>query len=102
MTTHPIKKLTIVIESILEDRLTRELLALGMKGYTASQVRGQGLPGGPTAEDFENATLKLETLITPDIADKALEHLAREYFPHYAVIAYVEEVQVVRGSRYGK
>lgn len=102
MTTHPVKKLTIVVESILEERLTRELQAVGMKGYTAYEVRGQGLPGGATAADFENATLKLETLIPADVADKALEHLAREYFPHYSVIAYVEEVQVVRGSRYGK
>lgn len=102
MTTSPVKKLTVVVEAVLEDRLTRELLSMGMKGYTAYEVRGHGLPGGATGDDFENATLKIESLMTADVADRALEHLAKEYFPHYSVIAYVEEVQVVRGSRYGK
>lgn len=101
MNLSPVSKLTVVVEQILEERLTRQLMELGAKGYSAYEVRGSGLPG-QTGADFEQATLKIESLMPPEVADKALELLAKEYFPHYSVIAYVESVQVVRGSRYGK
>jgi hypothetical protein len=30
-----------------------------------------------------------------------LEVLAREYFPHYAVVAWIADVEVVRGGKFG-
>lgn len=32
--------------------------------------------------------------------DAILEHVAGSYFEHYAAVAYVQDVQVVRGDKY--
>jgi nitrogen regulatory protein P-II 2 len=34
------------------------------------------------------------------VAERILARVAEEYFAHYAVIAWVEDVEVVRGDKY--
>lgn len=45
--------------------------------------------------------IKLETIVGPKHCDQLLTILAGEYFPNYAMIAYVSDVQVIRGEKYG-
>jgi nitrogen regulatory protein P-II 2 len=99
MHTIPLKLLTIIGESVLEDRLVRFLRDHGARGYTAYDVRGEGSRGVRSAHPDER-NVKITTVVSPQVADAILEALAREYFPFYAVIAYVEEVHVVRGEKY--
>lgn len=99
MQTVPLKELTIIAEAVLEDRLLREMRELGARGYTLSEVRGEGTRGIRAAE-WEGKSIKVEMLISPEAADRILEHVAKEYFPHYAVVAYVLDVQVIRGEKY--
>jgi nitrogen regulatory protein PII len=94
-----LKLVTIVGEAVLEARLIREVLRLGAKGYTLSEVQGEGSRGVRTGE-LAGKNIKIETVVTPEVADRILERLAEAYFPHYAVIAYVETVEVVRGEKY--
>ncbi len=93
-----LKLVTVIAEAVLEERLVRALLSLGAKGYTLSEVRGSGArgvrAGGP------EVNVKIETVVSPEVADRILAHLAERYFTHYAVIAYVETVAVVRGEKY--
>ena len=46
------------------------------------------------------ANIKLETIVSAAVADKLLEVLAVEYFPQFAVIAYISPVSVIRGDKY--
>jgi len=62
-------------------------------------VRGEG-SRGVRASEWEGKNIQLELLVSSDVADRILDHLAAEYFEHYAVVAYVSVVEVVRGDRY--
>lgn len=99
MDTQPLKLVTVVAESILEHRLLDMLRDKGARGYTLTKVTGQG-SRGVRASEWEGRNIKIETLVGPQVADTILEHLARRFFPHYAVVAYVQTVEVVRGEKY--
>ncbi|RTI12943.1 transcriptional regulator [Thermus scotoductus] len=95
----PLKLVTIVAESILEKKLVEEIKRLGAKGYTVVPARGEG-SRGMRSLDWEGQNIRLETIVPEEVALRILARLQEAYFPHYAVIAYVENVWVVRGEKY--
>ena len=95
----PLKLVTIVAESLLEKRLVEEVKRLGAKGYTITPARGEG-SRGIRSVDWEGQNIRLETIVSEEVALRILQRLQEEYFPHYAVSAYVENVWVVRGEKY--
>lgn len=99
MHTTTLKLVTIVTERILEDRLLRAIEKLGAKGYTLTQATGRG-SRGVRASEWEGPDTRIESLVSPQVADAIVEHIATEYFEHYAVIVYVQDAQVVRGEKY--
>jgi hypothetical protein len=74
-------------------------MQLGGRGYTASAVHGHGARGISNSF-WEGAQVKIETLVSPAAASQILAHLNAHYFQDYAVIAYVENVEVIRGEKY--
>ena len=90
---------TIVVETILEQRLTRALRDLGVSGFTITAARGDGARGFRTG-DVEGGNIKIETIVPPDRAAQILAHVEEHYFENYAVIAWVSEVGVLRGDKY--
>lgn len=90
---------TIVTEAILEGRLTRDLEACGSRGWTITDARGHG-PRNRRASELEGGNIRLETLVTPDVAGAIMDLLARDYFPSYAVAAWRTNVNVSRLERY--
>jgi nitrogen regulatory protein P-II 2 len=99
MNTTKLRKVTIIAEAVLEDRLLREVRELGSRGYTLTSVSGEG-SRGVRASEWEGKNVQIEVLVSTEVADRLLDHLAANYFEHYAVVAYVVEVEVVRGDRY--
>jgi nitrogen regulatory protein P-II 2 len=99
MQTITLKKITIIAEALLEKTLLREIKALGATGYTITTARGEG-SRGVRASDWEGGNIKLETLVSESTAHKILEQISSHYFEHHAVIAYIENVEVVRGEKY--
>jgi nitrogen regulatory protein P-II 2 len=99
MNTVPLKLVTIVAESLLESHLVRELVELGARGHTTTKSHGEG-SRGVRASELEGGNVRIETIVSETVADRILEHVARNYFQHYAVIAYVTDVMVVRGEKY--
>ncbi|WP_117238270.1 P-II family nitrogen regulator [Thermus sediminis] len=95
----PLKLVTIMAESLLEKRLVEEIKRLGAKGYTITPARGEG-SRGLRSVDWERQNIRLETIVSEGVAMDILKKLQETYFPHYAVIAYVENVWVVRGDKY--
>lgn len=90
---------TIVAERLLEERLLRELRDLGARGFTVSDARGEGTRG-VRASEWEGANVRIETVVSPEVAEALVTHVAEHYFQHFAVIVFSHEVFVVRGDKY--
>ena len=90
---------TVVAEAILEHRLVRDLREVGAHGWTITDARGRG-SRGVRADEFEGDNVRLETLVTQEMADRFLAVLARDYFPLYAVVAWTTPAAVVRPDKY--
>jgi nitrogen regulatory protein PII len=99
MKTVRLRKVTIVAEALLEERLLRAIRERGARGFTLAEVRGEG-SRGVRASDWEGKNVRIETLVPAEAADRILAHVAEAYFPHFAVVAWVEDVEVVRGDKY--
>ncbi|MFQ3663474.1 MAG: transcriptional regulator [Chloroflexaceae bacterium] len=94
-----LKLVTIVAEAVLEERILRELRQLGARGYTVVMARGEGTRG-IHASSWEGPNLRIETLVSPEVAERIMSHVAAHYFTDYAVIVYSVDAEVVRGEKY--
>ena len=94
-----LRRVTIIAEAILEERLVRDVKQAGAKGYTITEARGEG-SRGIRASEWEGRNIKLETIVSGEVEERLLTRLSTAYFANFAVIAYTEDVQVVRGEKY--
>ena len=90
---------TIIAERGLRDRLLDAVHRLGATGHTIYDVHGEGsrraggaLRGGPS--------VKIEAVVPAGVAGRIAEHVAEKYFAHHSVIVYLQDVEVLRGSKY--
>ena len=68
-----------------------------------SEVIGRGARNARNVIDTGGAkTMRLEVVVPMDVAEKILTHVSHNYFEHYACIAWLADVQVVRGHQYVK
>ena len=98
MNTHTLVLLTIISESLLKERLIHEIRKAGAKGFTISEVAGEGSRQRRVSEILGD-NIKIEVIAKQEIADEILAVLQMHFFPSYAVIAYLSEVQVVREEK---
>jgi nitrogen regulatory protein P-II 2 len=91
--------LTIIAEALLKDRLIHDLRAAGAKGFTITDADGEGSRQRRVGEIL-GANIRLETIVSDEVAGRLLHLLSTEYFDRYAVIAYTSIVHVVRGEKY--
>lgn len=85
---------TIVCEAVLQDRLIKQLITLGVSGYTIVPVQGAGSHGRRTGDMMAayNTNIEVKTIVTPEMSDRLLEELKQ--FPEtYALIAFRENVE---------
>ena len=99
MQTVPLKLVTVVAEPVLEERIVELLYRLGARGHTVTTAHGAG-SRGMRASDPPGESVRIEVVVSDVVASRILDRVATEYFPHYAVIAFVLDVQVVRGEKY--
>jgi hypothetical protein len=95
----PVTCITIVAESVLEARLTGDLEAAGARGWTVTTARGHG-PRGRRASEIEGGNIRVEVLVSEEVAERIWQLLEEKYFPHYAIAAWSNNVGVVRAERY--
>lgn len=100
MATTVMKLLTIVAEPVLEPRILAQLKAHGASGYTVTEARGAGSRGTRVGE-VPGEGRRIETVVTAAVAEHILTYIAEHYFADFAVIAYVTDVEVLRGEKYG-
>ena len=101
MQLYPLKLVTIVGETVIMQDIAKEAVGLGATGYTLSEVIGEGsLSARNVIVTGSSKTMKLELVVPMSIAEKILTHVSHHYFEHYAIIAWLSDVQVVRGQAY--
>jgi nitrogen regulatory protein P-II 2 len=91
--------LTIVAESVLEERLLAVIEECGARGWTVSMAQGHG-PSHHGVSGIEGGNVRVETLVSDDVAGRIWSALERDFFPHYAVSAWAYDVRVARMARY--
>lgn len=94
-----LKLVTIVAERVLRSRLVDEVRSLGARGFTITEVSGEG-SRGVRASEWEGANIKLEVIVPAEVALRIVDHVSSTYFAWHAVIIYVQDVDVVRGEKY--
>jgi hypothetical protein len=92
--------LTIVTESVIENALMADLDGLGMRGYTISDARGRGDRGLRDANWDEAANIRIEIVCTRSLALRLLSHLQARYYTNYAMVAWLNEVEVLRPDKF--
>jgi Nitrogen regulatory protein P-II len=99
MKTVLMKRIVIIGDNTVEYRLLTEVRNLGATGYTCYAVHGQGTRG-VRPRHAEPGNTKIEVIAAPDVAQKILEHVALHYFDNYAMIAFMDDVEVLRGDKF--
>lgn len=94
------KLVTIVVEPVLEPRITAALKSLGATGYTVTEARGTGSRGTRMGE-VPGEGRRIEAVVSPPAAERILQYIADHYFADFAIIAFVTDVEVLRGEKYG-
>lgn len=91
--------ITIVAESVIQDRLLEALATSGARGWTVSMAQGHG-PSEHGVSGIEGGNVRIETLVGDDVAARIWDALERDFFSHYAVSAWAYDVRVARVARY--
>ena len=99
MLTVTLQLVTIIAERFLKEQLIDELRNLGATGYTLTDAEGEG-SRGVRASEWEGRNVKIEVIVSDEVAEAITEHVSERYFEHYAVVLYSHPVEVVRGSKY--
>lgn len=94
-----VKCLTVVAEAILEQRILKDLRACGARGWTVTSARGAG-PRHRQISDLEGGNSRIEVLVDEEVSERIWDLLERDYFPDFAVSAWLTDVEVARPDRY--
>lgn len=100
ITLHPIRRVTVIAESILEQELILNFQKLGARGFTVMTCRGKGRHEVMANIFTGIASVRIELLVQEEVAERIMEYLNRDYFQNYAVIACIDPVQVARPEQF--
>lgn len=98
-----IKKVVIIAELAIKPDILHIINEMKAPGYTLYEVRGMGERG---VRDYETTQLeyfkniKFEILVDQDLAERIVAAVVDNYFEDYAVIAYLEDVQILRQEKF--
>jgi nitrogen regulatory protein PII len=94
-----LQNVTIISERFLKDDIIDIIKKNSAKGYTLTDVSGEG-SRGIRASEWEGKNVKIETVVSSSTSDRIIQAISDHYFENYAVIAYTQTVNVVRGEKY--
>jgi nitrogen regulatory protein PII len=100
MNTHPMKLLTIVVEALARERVTRILAEEGARGHTAFSVEGLGAKGSRVADIAEFTNLQIEVVLPAPASERILARMQAELLPHFAMIVYESDIRVLRKEKF--
>jgi nitrogen regulatory protein PII len=91
---------TIITESLLEDKIAQDLEFLGAHGYTVTDARGKGDRGLRSSDWCTNKNIRIEVVCCIDVARAIMRHMQKNYFANYAIIVFKHQVDVVREYKF--
>jgi hypothetical protein len=92
--------LTIVTEAVLERELVAEFEALGVRGYTITDARGQGGRGRRQSDWTQEGNIRIEIVCDPTLAERIALKMRERYYDHYAMILFLQDVNVLRPDKF--
>lgn len=95
----PLTLVTIITESLFKEKIRGILREKGATGHTLTNAQGEGSRGSG-ATDWEGPNIKIETIVTAEVADAILEAISGSYFENHSVIAWTAEVNVLRAEKF--
>jgi len=90
----------VITETALEQTLLRDFDRLAVRGYTVSDARGKGTHGVRDAAWDEAANIRIEVICSRDQAESLLQHLQTHYYADFAMVAFLQDVEVVRPDKF--
>lgn len=103
--THKAKKVVIITEKYITEKVAKLITECGATGYTVSSAGGKGSRGkrsegrGGVSEAYAN--VKFEIIVTDEaLAKKIGDKVAETYFQNYSGITYVENVEIIRPQKF--
>lgn len=94
------KLLTIICEADLERTLVDDLTALGARGYTVTDARGQGANGVRDGLWPSAANIRIEVLCDDHLANVLAEELQARYYERYVMVIFIADVLVLRPGKF--
>lgn len=103
MDTHPAKRVEIIIEAVMEQRLTQALSEAGVTGYTVLPVMGGSGRSGAWSREGQvgraSGMVAVICLIRPERLDALLEAAFAVVERHIGVVS-ITDAQVLRAERF--
>jgi nitrogen regulatory protein P-II 2 len=93
-------RVTVVGEALARQALERLLQEVGAHGYTLFAVEGMGAQGPRPGDIREFGNIQVDVVLPEPAAARLLEQLEREFFPRFAMIAYLTEIRVLRPRKF--
>ena len=100
MNANSTKLVTIICEAYALEPVKSLLREVGAHGWTNFTVEGSGARGERTGEMKEYANVQIEAVVQPDVAANLLARLERELFPRFGMIAFEQDVRVIRSGKF--
>ena len=94
------KLVTIVCEAYAQEPVTTLFHDAGAHGWTLFAVEGNGSRGNRPADIREFANIQIEVVGSPEVAEKLLARLEKDFFSRYAMIAFESDVRVLRPAKF--
>ncbi len=92
--------LTIVTEAALEVALGEDVERLGAHGYTVADVRGKGSRGYRGVGWEESRNIRMDIVCDRATAETIAEHVRSHYYDNYAMVLFMNEVEVLRPQKF--
>lgn len=84
---------TIICEAVLQERLIKLLMTLGVSGYTIAPAQGAGSHGRRMGDMAGyNTNIEVKTIVTPELSKQLLEEV-KDFAKNHALIAFRQNVE---------
>lgn len=97
---HQRMMITIVAESLLEDRLVVIAEGCGATGYTITNARGKGRHGERKADWTHDRNVRMEIICAEEVAARIADQVESQLGADYKLIIFSHEVSVLRGGKF--
>lgn len=103
--TYTAKKVVLITEKGLTERIATIIEACGATGYTLTRAGGKGsrdvrtMDQAMVADGFAN--IKIEVIVSDlEHAEQIAQTVADQYFNNYSGITYIEDVEILRPHKF--